>query len=511
MAAFVASTRFTVPLNLNVADQLTVTREGSVVVSAASSGAVVGAGANVLSIDGDIANANVTGAGLLLNAGADNVVVGATGSIHGRDDGVRINGAGSNTFTSNGQVTGQTGNAVDMTGGGNTFTLNATSIIRGQTDAILVSGGGNSFANTGVVSGDSASAVFFGAGSNTIFNGGTILGSTDGILIDAGGLNTIVNTGIIRSTFGNAIASASSINLTNSGTIDCVAGDGVDVFSGAEGCAIVNNGFIIGHGGVALGLSSSAASGDTVVNNGFLQGNQTAAFLNAGNDFFDGRNGLQFGTVDGGSGDDTLFGGAGADDLFGGADNDQLLGGAGPDRLDGGNDFDFVRYDLGGAVTVSLANAAANTGDAAGDTFFFIEGVIGSNFNDTIVGDGSANTLLGLGGADVLFGEAGGDLITGGVGGDVIRGGLGGDLFQFNLGDNGDLIQAFNEAGVRDGFDLRGYFDATGFTGTDPRGAGVMQVLQNGADTDVHLHGAFAFRIEGVVAAAIDDSYFLFQ
>jgi len=38
-----------------------------------------------------------------------------------------------------------------------------------------------------------------------------------------------------------------------------------------------------------------------------------------------------------------------------------------------------------------------------------------------------------------------------------------------------------------------------------------MQVLQNGADTDVYLHGAFAFRIEGVAAAAIDDTYFLFQ
>jgi hypothetical protein len=64
---------------------------------------------------------------------------------------------------------------------------------------------------------------------------------------------------------------------------------------------------------------------------------------------------------------------------------------------------------------------------------------------------------------------------------------------------------------VRDGFDLRGYFDATGFAGIDPRGVGIMQVLQNGADTDVFLHGAFAFRIEGVAAAAIDDTYFLFQ
>ena len=71
----------------------------------------------------------------------------------------------------------------------------------------------------------------------------------------------------------------------------------------------------------------------------------------------------------------------------------------------------------------------------------------------------------------------------------MIRGGLGGDLIGFNAGDNGDLIQSFNEGGVRDGFDLRGYFNATGFTGTDPRAAGILQVLRNGADTDVYLHG----------------------
>jgi hypothetical protein len=38
-----------------------------------------------------------------------------------------------------------------------------------------------------------------------------------------------------------------------------------------------------------------------------------------------------------------------------------------------------------------------------------------------------------------------------------------------------------------------------------------MQVLQNGADTDVYLYDTFIFRIEGVVAAAIDDTYFIFQ
>jgi Ca2+-binding RTX toxin-like protein len=109
------------------------------------------------------------------------------------------------------------------------------------------------------------------------------------------------------------------------------------------------------------------------------------------------------------------------------------------------------------------------------------------------------------------FGEAGSDLIVGGVGGDILKGGLDADLFQFGLGDQGDLIMNFNEGGVRDGFDLRPLFDAVGYAGTDPRADGIMQVLQNGADTDVFIYGVFFFRVQGVVAAAIDDSYFLFQ
>jgi Ca2+-binding RTX toxin-like protein len=191
-------------------------------------------------------------------------------------------------------------------------------------------------------------------------------------------------------------------------------------------------------------------------------------------------------------------------------------GGASADYLDGGADFDLVRYDFAtAAVTVNLANPAPNTGEAAGDVLLNFEGIIGSNFADMLIGDGAANTIHGgLGGdaiaggaggdtlnggdgADVLFGQADADLIAGGAGGDIIRGGLGGDLIVFNVGDNGDLIQNFNEGGVRDGFDLRGFFDATGFTGADPRAAGILQVLQSGADADVYLYGAFAFRIEG--------------
>src|SRR5262249_30078538 len=60
-------------------------------------------------------------------------------------------------------------------------------------------------------------------------------------------------------------------------------------------------------------------------------------------------------------------------------------------------------------VTASLANQAVNTGDAQGDSYFSLEGLAGSNFDDTLIGDGGGNNLRGQSGADVLDGGAGSD------------------------------------------------------------------------------------------------------
>jgi Ca2+-binding RTX toxin-like protein len=128
-----------------------------------------------------------------------------------------------------------------------------------------------------------------------------------------------------------------------------------------------------------------------------------------------------------------------------------------------------------------------------------------------VAGGAGADALYGGDGNDILFGESDADIIFGGAGGDVINGGTGADRIGFAAGDQGDVIQNFNAGGVRDSVDLRLVFDASGYTGVNPRGDGIMQVLQNGADTDVFLYGTFYFRVEGVVAAALDDTYFLFQ
>jgi Ca2+-binding RTX toxin-like protein len=475
MTAYTLASYRNTTFNLTSADSLEVTHQGSIFIDAPNATGILGASGNVLTLNGVVSS--VQADAVLLSASNNSITVGSSAMLYGGDAGVSF------------------------------------------------AGGSNAIANSGTIIGG-IYGVECAYGGNSIVNAGSILGFAGLRVGTDPASGTVVNTGEIRASRYDAVYADGAVSVTNSGVVDgAVIGINTAGSTGAN--TIINSGYLYGRSFAAASFGGGA---DVIVNSGFMQGYEYAANLGNGSDFFDGRNGIQVGTVSGGGGNDVLYGGTSFDDLRGGAGNDQISGGASADYLDGGADFDLVRYDFAtAAVTVNLASPAANTGEAAGDVLLNFEGIVGSNFADMLIGNGDANTIVGgLGGdaiaggagvdmlfggagADVLFGEAGGDLIAGGAGGDIIRGGLGGDLIVFNVGDNGDLILNFNEGGVRDGFDLRGFFDATGYAGTDPRGAGLMQVLQNGADTDVYLYDSFAFRIEGVVAAAINDTYFLFQ
>jgi Ca2+-binding RTX toxin-like protein len=97
-------------------------------------------------------------------------------------------------------------------------------------------------------------------------------------------------------------------------------------------------------------------------------------------------------TLTGLGADDVLVGYGGNDRLLGGTGNDLLSGGPGADVLNGGSGNDWIQYHPNVAVTVNLATNTA-AGGAAGDTFFSIENVSGSNLADVITGNGSANWL----------------------------------------------------------------------------------------------------------------------
>ncbi|MGO4705569.1 cadherin domain-containing protein [Microvirga sp. 2MCAF38] len=140
-------------------------------------------------------------------------------------------------------------------------------------------------------------------------------------------------------------------------------------------------------------------------------------------------------------GNDILEGGLGTDHLLGGDGYDLLEGGAGADTLDGGAHDDLASYSSSTiGLTVSLSFPNNNTGDAQGDIYLSIEGLVGSRFNDRLEGDAGANNLQGWYGDDLLSGGGGNDTLFGGEGNDTLSGDQNGqtgdDVMQGEAGND---------------------------------------------------------------------------
>ena len=174
--------------------------------------------------------------------------------------------------------------------------------------------------------------------------------------------------------------------------------------------------------------------------------------------------------VEGSDFDDTLTGDAGANLIEGGDGDDLLTGNAGDDTLDGDAGFDVVSYRGSGAsVNVDLATGVAQDGEGGTDTLRNIEGIDGSDFDDTLTG------------GNPEF-----------------------DNFEsFNPGDGVDVIAGGS------GFDRIGYFDSPGAVTVDLRTGVALDGYGNtdtftgiediwGSDFDDTLTGGFNFeRFEG--------------
>jgi Ca2+-binding RTX toxin-like protein len=229
-----------------------------------------------------------------------------------------------------------------------------------------------------------------------------------------------------------------------------------------------------------------------------LTGQAFSADPTSGNDSLNGQGGND--SLFGMAGNDSLFGIDGDDRLFGGSGDDYLWGGEGADVLDGGDDFDYARYDLASSgVYARLDGVAGASGEAIGDTFISIEGILGTNFDDVFVGNDNANNLAGYDGVDTLYGLGGFDRLFGGAGNDMLYGGADDDVL-YGDGDN-DNLYGGTGGDVLDG---GGDFD---FARYDQAAASVYARLDGVVAAGGEAIGDTFVSIEGFVGSAFNDTF----
>lgn len=364
----------------------------------------------------------------------------------------------------------------------------------------LLSGGGEPDPSAVTILGTSSDDLLIGTASDDYFSGG----SGADILIGAAGADTfyggsgfdivdystapqgvVVNMTTIVASTGDATGDTffSIESITGSDYADDISGTNLaDEINGASGNDTLNGraGNDALSGGIGDDTLNGGAGGD-VLDGG--SGTDQASYAgagsgvrldlygqlqNAGDAAGDSFSSIEnvlgsswadtvFGNdaanaISGGDGNDWLSGDRGNDSLDGGAQNDILTGGSGGDTLNGGSGQDTASYATAKAgLTANLGNSAANSGEAAGDSYVSVENLIGSRLDDILTGNLNPNSLYGAGGNDTLSGLAGDDYLSGGFGNDTLQGGAGNDTLRGGIGsDNFVFAVGFGDDTILD-------------------------------------------------------------
>jgi Ca2+-binding RTX toxin-like protein len=206
-----------------------------------------------------------------------------------------------------------------------------------------------------------------------------------------------------------------------------------------------------------------------------------------------------------------LLGSAFADTLAGDAGNNVLEGGAGADTLYGSGGTDTATYARSAAgVQVDVAVGTGTGGDAAGDSLFSVENLIGSAYNDILASGFGANTLSG---------GAGDDILRGGAGADILNGGDGSDRVFYNSSQQGVTVNLLLGVAVGGDAEDDSLISIEGVTGSDFAdrltgnaagntlyGRGGADILSGGAGADILSGDAGADQLDG--GSGIDTAYY---
>jgi len=380
----------------------------------------------------------------------------ASGQIIGRN-GSGVGSDGTATVTNYGLISGRyagAGLAYDHFGNGSTYTdPTQTTVNNGDGDGVDIDGigtvtnygrieglGGGGYDSGGRPNGGDGLAL----GGGTVVNaaGAVIWGKSNGILVDDGANGTDTTNLAGNKNRGTSTATASAVTITNSGTITGDRKVGIGLV-GDWNDTIVNNSTGVITGGVdtqqvdklstdvtqtAGAAIQMGAGNDTLTNYGRIEGkNGLAIDMGSGDDtlklFAGGSTGVVIGTINGGTGIDTLE--TGGTQLFsaGTVSNFEKF-----IVRDGSTTFD---YALGTVTEVQVDAGAA----------LKINGAVSTTGNLTVNG-----TFATAAGNDVRTVAVGGNYVQGAAG--VLEAGLG-------SANQSDKLSVTGTATIADGATIR--------------------------------------------------------
>ncbi|PRD70597.1 hypothetical protein C6P61_00490, partial [Malikia spinosa] len=398
-------------------------------------------------------------------------------------------------------------------GGSGLDTINGSAgndtIYGGEGRDILLGGDGNDYIDAGASAPFNISVAYNdwisgGAGNDTLLGGA----GADWFAIEAG--DDSIDGGIVTDRANNSDNNGIRYEGSADLTVDLrgITGDGSigvgrvtssDGSVGVDTVANINrvttgagNDRLLGSSAMILEVFD-AGLGDDTIDGGAVDpvthaNNNRAAYGSAvGSVTVD----LKAGTASGGGGNDQLSNitqvlGSSYNDTLYGSDTTTLAegfeGGRGDDVIDGRGGFDIARYFNGGevdsgiGVNVNLVTGIATGYNVGTDKLLNIEGVFGSNFNDTLTGGNTAN------GANYQADQLKKEVFQGGFGDDTIDGGVGFDRADYTIAVSG-IVATLK-------------MDAAGtVTGVVSDGLGWIDILRNiegirGSDFDDLLRGS---------------------
>ncbi len=255
----------------------------------------------------------------------------------------------------------------------------------------------------------SASGSAIGGLGNDTIDGGAILDRLN--YLDANTVSYAASSGPVRVDLATGLAADGAGGTDTLRHIDLVRGSGFnDTLIGKSG---IGSGFEMFWGNAGNDTINGGAIVDTLNNTDFNRAGFSQLDIAVTVD-------LAAGTATG-QGNDTLIninqasGSNRADTLRGSNRTDvteTFEGRGGNDRVDGRGGSDVVYYQYAGnGVNVNLATGVGNAGAGDVDTIANVDGIRGSNYNDTLTGGSGANFFRGRGGNDTIDGGAGVDRV----------------------------------------------------------------------------------------------------